>query len=115
MVRDLAWARFLATLGMSLERTSDMTLPNMLEIHKQGKRDDDYRKLVASLEPIPVDERQSNIEKALKEIALKERRRVREAEFAKLSDEEQERVVAWQNDPDHKVSDRSVRLLLGLR
>ncbi len=70
VVRDLAWARFLATLGMSLERTSDMTLPNML-----------------------VDERQSNIEKALKEIALKERRRVREAEFAKLSDEEQEQLL----------------------
>ena len=32
-----------------------------------------------------------------------------------LTNEETERIAAWQNDPDHEVSDRSVRLLLGLR
>ena len=32
-----------------------------------------------------------------------------------LTDQETESLTAWRNDPGHEVSDRSVRLMLGLR
>ncbi len=32
-----------------------------------------------------------------------------------LTDAEKEALIEWRNDPDHEVSDRSVRLMLGFR
>jgi len=34
---------------------------------------------------------------------------------APLADEDRNGLVAWRNDPDRKIHDRSIRLLLGLR
>jgi hypothetical protein len=71
-----------------------MATPAMLEMHKKAKLDDAYRELLMALEKIPADERQSNIDKAIGEISLKERRATRQAKFNKLSDEEQEQLLA---------------------